>query len=137
MRLAPRGDDDARINLELVSKWILQLADQINEGDGLEARLDRLIDDQRGIRDQVRGLLGEVASAGAGAEPVGFATDFEALAVRERTLMAEVGDCVDLAAEERLFIEQMPEEERSPDQQGRAYQLAAMTDYLERARGSP
>lgn len=136
VRLAPPGDDDARINLELVSKWILQLADQLNEGDGLEARLDRLIDDQRGIRDRVRGLLGEVANAGAGAEPVGFATDFEALAVRERTLMAEVSDCVDLAAEERLFIEQMPEEERSPDQQGRAYQLAALTDYLERARQS-
>lgn len=136
VRLAPPGDDDARINLELVSKWILQLADQLNEGDQLAARLDRLIDDQRGIRDQVRGLLGEVANAGAGAEPVGFATDFEALAARERALMAEVSDCVDLAVEERLFIEQMPEEERSPDQQGRAYQLAALTDYLERARQS-
>ena len=136
VRLAPPGDDDARINLELVSKWILQLADQLNEGDRLASRLDRLIDDQRGIRDQVRGLLGEVANAGAGAEPVGFATDFEALAARERALMAEVSDCVDLAAEERLFIEQMPEDERSPDQQGRAYQLAALTDYLERARQS-
>lgn len=136
VRLAPPGDDDARINLELVSKWIVQLADQLNQGDRLAARLDRLIDDQRGIRDQVRGLLGEVANAGAGAAPVGFATDFEALAARERALMAEVGDCVDLAAEERLFIEQMPEEERSPDQQGRAYQLAALTDYLERARQS-
>lgn len=136
VRLAPPGDDDARINLELVSKWILQLADQLNHGDRLAARLDRLIDDQRGIRDQVRGLLGEVANAGAGAEPVGFATDFEALAARERALMAEVSDCVDLAVEERLFIEQMPEEERSPDQQGRAYQLAALTDYLERARQS-
>ena len=136
VRLAPPGDDDARINLELVSKWILQLADQLNEGDKLEARLDRLIDDQRGIRDQLRGLLAEVADAGAGAEPVGFATDFEALAVRERTLMAEVSDCVDLASEERLYIEQTPEEERSPDQQARAYQLGALTDYLERARQS-
>ena len=136
VRLAPPGDDDARINLELVSKWILQLADQLNEGDKLEARLDRLIDDQRGVRDQLRGLLAEVANAGAGAEPVGFATDFEALAVRERTLMAEVSDCVDLAAEERLYIEQTPAEERSPDQQARAYQLGALTDYLERARQS-
>ncbi len=136
VRLAPPGDDDARINLELVSKWILQLADQLNEADKLEARLDRLIDDQRGVRDQLRGLLAEVADAGAGAEPVGFATDFETLAVRERTLMAEVSDCVDLASEERLYIEQTPEEERSPDQLARAYQLGALTDYLERARQS-
>ncbi|MDE0036705.1 MAG: hypothetical protein OXU77_03975 [Gammaproteobacteria bacterium] len=136
VRLAPPGDDDARINLELVSKWILQLADQLNQGDRLEARLDRLIDDQRGLRDQVRRLLTDIMVEQAGTEPIGFATEFEALASRERVLMAEVGDVIDLAAEERLYIEQTPEEQRRPDQQGRAHQLAAMTSYLERARQS-
>ena len=136
VRLAPPGDDDARINLELVSKWILQLADQLNQGDRLEARLDRLIDDQRGLRDQVRRLLTDIEVEQAGTEPIGFATEFEALASRERVLMAEVGDVIDLAAEERLFIEQTPEEQRPPEQQSRAHQLAAMTSYLERARQS-
>ena len=136
VRLAPPGDDDARINLELVSKWILQLADQLNQGDRLEARLDRLIDDQRGLRDQVRRLLTDIAAELAGTEPVGFTTEFEALASRERVLMAEVGDVIDLAAEERLYIEQTPEEQRPPEQQSRAHQLAAMTGYLERARQS-
>ena len=136
VRLAPPGDEDARINLELVSKWILQLADQLNQANRLEARLDRLIDDQRSIRDQVRGLLTEIAAQAAGAEPVGFAPEFEALASRERVLTGEVGDVVDLAAEERLFIEQTPEAQRPPEQQSRAYQLAAMTGYLERARQS-
>ena len=136
VRLAPPGDDDARINLELVSKWILQLADQLNQGNRLEARLDRLIDDQRGLRDQVRRLLTDVAAEQAGTEPVGFTTEFESLASRERMLMAEAGDVIDLAAEEQLYIEQTPEEQRSPDQQSRAYQLAAMASYLERARQS-
>ncbi len=136
VRLAPPGDDDARINLELVSKWILQLADQLNQDDRLEARLDRLIDDQRGLRDQVRRLLTDITVEQAGTEPIGFAAEFEALASRERVLMAEVADVVDLAAEERLFIEQTPDEERSPEQQSRAHQLAAMTSYLERARQS-
>ena len=136
VRLAPPGDDDARINLELVSKWILQLADQLNQGNRLEARLDRLIDDQRGLRDQVRRLLTDVAAEQAGTEPVGFTTEFESLASRERVLMAEVGDVIDLAAEERLHIEQTPEEQRPPEQQSRAYQLAAMTSHLERARQS-
>ena len=136
VRLAPPGDDDARINLELVSKWILQLADQLNQGDRLEARLDRLIDDQRGLRDQVRGLLTDIVAEQAGTEPVGFTTEFEALASRERVLMAEVGDVIDLATEERLYIEQTPEEQRPPEQQSRAYQLGAMTGYLERARQS-
>ena len=136
VRLAPTEDDDARINLELVSKRILALADQLNEGDRLEARLDRLIDDQRGLRDAVRGLLAEIDAENAGTEPVGFKTEFDALAGRERALMADVGDSIDLAAEERLYIEQLPEEQRTPEQQSRAYQLTGVTDYLERARQS-
>ena len=136
VRLAPTGDDDARINLELISKRILALADQLNAGDRLEARLDRLIDDQRGIRDATRGLLADVDAEDAGTEPIGFKTEFDALAGRERALTADVGDSIDLAAEERLYIEQLPEAERTPEQQGRAYQLAGVTDYLERARQS-
>ena len=136
VRLAPAGDDDARVNLELISRRILQLADQLNEGDKLERRLDRLIDDQRGVRDQVRQLLGAVAEQGASAEPLGFRTDFEALASRERMLMAETGDGIDLATEERLFIEQTAAAERTPEQQARAHRLAAVNDFLERARQS-
>ena len=136
LRLAPPNDEDARINLELVSRRIMQLADQLNADDRLETRLDRLIDDQRGLRDQVRGLLADVSAEQAGAEPLGFKNEFDGLASRERTLMAEVGDCIDLAAEERLFIEQTPEEERTQEQQGRVYRLQAVNDYLERARQS-
>ena len=136
VRLAPPDDDDARINLELVAKRILELADQLNEGDRLEARLDRLIDDQRGLRDDVRRLLAEVDAEGAGTEPIGFKSDFDGLASRERRLAAEVGEGIDLAAEERLYIEQLPAEARTPEQSSRAYQLAGVTDYLERARQS-
>lgn len=136
VRLAPADEEDARVNLELVSRRILQLADQLNAGDKLQARLDRLIDDQRSLRDQVRGLLTDVATAAATAEPIGFKSEFDGLASRERTLTAEVGDCLDLAAEERLYIEQLPEAERTPQQQGRAYQLQGVADQLERARQS-
>ncbi len=66
VRLAPEGDEDARVNLEVVLRRIQQLADQLNEGNRLETRLDRIIDDQRGIRDGLRRLLGEVEAAGAG-----------------------------------------------------------------------
>ena len=136
VRLAPAEDEDARINLELVTRRILELADQLNQGNRLEARLDRVIDDQRGLRDDVRRLLVDIEAEQAGAEPLGFSGTFEAFASRERTLLAEVGDCIDLAAEERLFIEQTPDEERTVEQQSRAYQLAALADYLERARQS-
>ena len=136
VRLAPPQDDDARINLELVSRRVMALADQLNQGGRLEARLDRLIDDQRGVRDQVRGLLTDIANEGAGAEPLGFSSEFEGLAGRQRVLAADVGDSIDLAAEERSFIEQTPPEERSQEQLGRAYQLDGVIDHLERARQS-
>ena len=136
VRLAPPGDDDARVNLELVSRRILELADRLRGADRLEERLDRLIDDQRGVRDAVRRLLAAVDSEGARAAPIGFRDAFDDLASRERTLVAEVGDSIEAAAEERLSIERAPEDERTPEQRLRAWQLAALGAELERARQS-
>ena len=136
VRLAPPGDDDARINLELVSRRILELADSLRDPDRLRSRLDRLIDDQRGVRDQVRRLLAEVRTEAAATEPVGFKNAYDDLASRERALSAEVSDAIDLAAEERLFIERTPEDERTPEQRLEVWQLTALSGYLERARQS-
>ena len=136
VRLAPPGDEDARVNLELVSRRILALADRLRGADPLEARLDRMIDDQRGVRDGVRRLLAEVRSEGAGAEPLGFRGAYEDLASRERALLAEVGDGIAAATEERLSIESAPEDERAPEERLRAWQLAALVAELERARQS-
>ena len=153
VRLAPPSDDDARINLELVSKRVLALADQLNEGATLQARLDRLIDDQRSIRDGIRSVLQDASPSGsprasqdadapATADTRGITVLLEdhdaynALASRERMLAADVGECIDLATEERLFIEQTPPDQLAPEQQGRAYQLRGVVDFLERARQS-
>ena len=136
VRLAPEGDEDARVNLEVVLRRIQQLADQLNEGNRLEARLDRIIDDQRGIRDGLRRLLGEVEAEGAAAEPTGYQDAFESLAVRERALLAEASDIADLAAEERAHIEAQGEEHMTPEQRTRALQLQGLDDYLQRARQS-
>ena len=96
-RLAPEGDEDARVNLEIVLRRIQQLADQINRDGHLEARLDRIIDDQRGLRDQLRQLLADVESE-QGAD---FRHRFESLAASERALLAETAEVADLAAGER------------------------------------
>lgn len=153
VRLAPPGDEDARINLELVSKRVLALADQLNEGATLQARLDRLIDDQRSIRDGIRSVLQDASPSGSArasqdadapttADTRGITVLLEdhdaynALASRERMLAADVGECIDLATEERLFIEQTPPDQLTPEQQGRAYQLRGVVDFLERARQS-
>ncbi len=136
VRLAPAGDEDARVNLEVVLRRIQQLADQLNDGKGLENRLDRIIDDQRSIRDDLRRLLAEVEADGAGAEPTGFRNAFESLAVRERTLLAESSDVADLAAAERAHIEAQGQEGVTPQQRARAFQLEGLDEYLQRARQS-
>ncbi len=136
VRLAPEGDEDARINLELVSRRILALADNLRDKDRLEARLERLIDDQRSVRDGIRGLLTEIAAQEAATEPLGFRVAHDDLATHERTLMADVADSADLAADERLFVEQTPEEERTPDQRLRIWQLTALGEFLQSARQS-
>jgi len=136
VRLRPE-DEDARINLEVVLRRIQVLADQLNQGaNRLEARLDRLIDDQRGLRDRVRTLLGRIEEAGAGAEPTGFTDEFEVLATSERTLQADAGVVSDLAAEELALIESMGEEERGEQDRIRQVQLTNLDLYLQQARQS-
>ena len=131
-RLAPEGEDDARVNLEIVLRRIQQLADQINQDGRLEARLDRIIDDQRGLRDQLRQLLADAESE-QGAD---FRHRFESLAASERALLAEASDVADLAAEERAHLQGKDDGTLSPEERARVFQLGSMDRYLQRARQS-
>ena len=133
-RLAPAGDDDARVNLELVLRRIERLADSINRANTLEARLDRIIDDQRGLRDGIRRLLTDINAQGAAAQPTGFAADFEALAARERALLAEVSAVADLGTAERGHIDNL--DAPTPEQSVRHAQLTSMERFLQRSRQS-
>ena len=131
VRGGAEGDDDARVNLELVQRRIQQLADQLNQGRGLEQRLARAIDDQRDLRDRLRRLLADTPEANAAPRP-----DFDPLATQARTLLADAGDIADLAGEERALLDSMDEAERSPEQTVRAIQLAGLEGYVHRARQS-
>ena len=136
IRIGSGADEDARVNLELVLRRIQQLADKLNKGKKLEARLDRVIDDQRGLRDGVRRLLQTVDAEGVAADPLIFQKEFEDLATLERMLQAETGNITDLAAEERALLEDMPEEERSDQVRFRLVQLQNLDYYLQQARQS-
>tara|TARA_Y100000310_G_scaffold297174_1_gene329986 strand:- start:928 stop:3300 length:2373 start_codon:yes stop_codon:yes gene_type:complete len=129
-------DDDARVNLEIVLRRIQQLADQLNDASRLETRLARIIDDQRGVRDEMRRLLAEIDTDGAGSEPVGYQRRFEALASRERVLLAEASSIADLADEERQNIDNQDAASLTDEQRVRAFQLQSMGRFLEHARQS-
>ena len=142
VRGGAEGDDDARVNLELVQRRIQQLADQLNQGRGLEQRLERAIDDQRDLRDRLRRLLADTPESGSGQEPSARGSpsleepDFEPLAAQARTLLADAGDIADLAGEERALLDSMDPAERAPEQTVRATQLAGLENYVHRARQS-
>ncbi|MYE23995.1 MAG: hypothetical protein F4Y01_08640 [Gammaproteobacteria bacterium] len=130
VRGAAEGDDDARVNLELVQRRIQQLADQLNQGRGLEQRLERAIDDQRDLRDRLRRMLA------ATPEPGSASRDFNPLATQARTLLADASDIAGLAGEERALLDSIDEAERSPEETVRAVQLLGLESHVNRARQS-
>lgn len=132
-----KDDPDARQNLEIILRRMQQLADQLNKGqNSLEARLGRVIQDQRTLRDRVRGLLGRVNQAGAASEPLNFQTEFEETSTFERTLLSDAGAILDLAGDERDHLSQKAEKDRSSEDQGRLIQLQNLEHYLNLGRGT-
>ena len=72
VRLNPE-DADARVNLEVVLKRMQMLTDQLNQGqNSLQARLQRVLEDNRSLRDKGRGLANQIALAGDGRDPTSF-----------------------------------------------------------------
>ncbi len=135
VRAAPEDQiASAKQNLELVQRRISRLADQINGQSSLDERLRRSIDDQRTIRDSVRGLLTELALSDDG-DPAGYAASFGAIATEERILLADVSDVLLLATEERAELEALGEE-RTQEQAVRAQQLLLLERYLSLAEQS-
>jgi hypothetical protein len=133
VRLDPENED-ARVNLEVVLRRIQILADQLNQGqNSLEARLGRVIEDQRALRDQIRELMQRVAESGAEAEPVAFEGEFDTLATFERRLMADTGTVSDLAGEELDLLRN--KEQRTEEEEVRVVQLGNLDGYLQTARG--
>lgn len=136
VRLRPT-DADARHNLEVVLRRLQQLNDQLSRGQNtLEARLARIIADERTLRDRIRGLLQRIQQAGTAAEPLSFHSEFEDASTFQRTLLSEAGAVLDLAGDERDRLSQKAEKDRSPEDQGRLVQLQNLEHYLNLARGT-
>ncbi|MCP4445014.1 MAG: hypothetical protein GY811_06670 [Myxococcales bacterium] len=131
-----RSDDlDARANLQIVARKSQVLADQLKEGEkGLEASLDRVIEDERALRDDIRGLMEAVQTAGESADPIGFRDQFSALATSERELMADAGVVSDLAADELAGLDGQDPEQMEQQDKLRQMQLRSLDAYLQSAR---
>ena len=97
-RLRP-GDADTRANLGIMRARVQAISDELRKGEGkLEARLDRLIGEQRGVLDEARGAWLAIKETG-GADPLAQQGTLTHLADRERGIVAEAGVVGDLASD--------------------------------------
>ncbi len=138
IRIQPDGDD-ARVNLEIVLRRAQLLADQLNKSQNtLEARLQRVIEDQRSLLDSVRKLMDKIATASpnAAAAPLGYASDFENLATFERTLLSDAGTVAQLAGDELEGLKNQDDDKRSDQDKMRLYQLTNLDQHLQSARAA-
>jgi hypothetical protein len=132
-RLRP-GDADTRANLGIMRARVQAISDELRKGEGkLEARLDRLIGEQRGVLDEARGAWLAIKDSG-GADPLAQQGTLTHLADRERGIVAEAGVVGDLASDEIDAIGKKPEDKRSDEEKVRAVQLKNLDLYLTEGR---
>ena len=132
-RLRP-GDADTRANLGIMHARVQAISDELRKGEGkLEARLDRLIGDQRNVLDEARGAWLAIKQAG-GADPLAQQGTLTHLADRERGIVAEAGVVGDLAADEIDAIGKKPEDKRSDEEKVRVVELKNLDVYLMEGR---
>ena len=124
---------DARINLEVVLTKKRLLVDQLTQGENsLEKRLERLISDLRSIREQIRKIHARMEQLQTDSSR--FRSELESMAVKVRELQADGSLILGLADDEITNLSNIPEEERTQEQQIRLMQLSGFAQYLNLGR---
>ncbi len=134
VRLRP-DHTDARHNLEVVLRRILELADSLakkEEGD-LTQRLDALIASQRGLVASTRQVVERVTAVDDPNVADQFRSDFRQLAVDQRKLLSDSQAFSKTAREELDVLDGKADEEKTPQDNVRAAQLGGVLHYTSRA----
>jgi len=125
-----KDDPNTLANLAIVRARVQAISDELRKGEGsLEARLDRLITDQRTLLDDARGAWISIKQAG-GTDPLAQQGTLTNLADRERGIVAEAGVIVDLASDEIDAIGKKAEDKRTDEERVRVVQLKNLDLYL-------
>ncbi|MAE64940.1 MAG: hypothetical protein CMJ18_11780 [Phycisphaeraceae bacterium] len=125
-----QSDEPApRENLEIVSRWALALADTLSrEQDGdLTARLDQLIDGQRQLVQLLKKTVEQVDESEV---PEHLRERFAGLEVEQRMVLSDLEAVADDARSRAEQIDQVPEDERKPEQSIELAKLAGVGAYL-------
>jgi len=129
LRLRPK-DADTLANLAVVRARAQAISDDLRKDESkLEARLDAVIADERGVLDEGRAAWVAIRQAG-GTDPLAQQAALTKLADRERGIVAEVGSIGDLASDEIDAIGKKKDDKRDPNEQVRMVQLKNLDLYL-------
>ncbi|CAN5738219.1 hypothetical protein BH11MYX2_BH11MYX2_22160 [soil metagenome] len=129
-----KDDPAAQANLAIVRARVQAISDELRAGEGkLEARLDKLIGEQRAVLDDSRQAWASVKQTG-GVDPLAQQQTLTHLADRERGIVAEAGVVTDIAADEIDAIGKKPEDKRTDQEKVRVMQLKNLDLYLLDAR---
>jgi len=129
-----KDDKDTQANLAIVRARAQSLSDELRKGEGkLEARLDALIGEQRGVLDEGRTAWVTIKQGG-GADPLAQQGTLTHLADKERGIVAEAGVVGDLADSEVDEIAKKAEDKRTDQEKVRLVVLKNLGIYLGEAR---
>ena len=125
-----KSDADTQANLAIVRARTQALTDELARGQGkLEARLDAVIKEQRGVLDEARGAWIAIKQAG-GTDPLAQQAPLTKLADEERGIVAEAGVISDLASDEIDSIGKKPADKRDQQEAARVVQLKNLDIYM-------
>jgi hypothetical protein len=125
-----KTDADTAANLAIVRARTQALTDELARGQGkLEARLDAVIKEQRGVLDEARASWIAIKQAG-GTDPLAQQAPLTKLADEERGIVAEAGVISDLASDEIDSIGKKPADKRDQQEAARVVQLKNLDIYM-------
>jgi hypothetical protein len=129
-----KDDDNTKTNLAIARARKAAIEDQLRQGENkLEARVDAVIKEQRGVLDEARGAWAAIQQKAA-ADPLAQQGSLVHLADKERGIVAEAGVITDLAGEEIDAIGKKPDDKRSDEEKMRVVQLKSLELYVLDAR---
>ena len=128
-------NDDARHNLEVVMRRILELSDSLAQQDqqDLTKQLEAVIETQRGLVAQLRQLVQMLSTTDDPNAADQLRSEFRQLALEQRKNISASQSVSSMAREEVDSLTGKAEEQRTPEEQLRLNQLSNLLHYANQA----
>ena len=134
VRLRP-DSRDARHNLEVLLRRLLELADSLRKKDDrdLAQRLDALIEAQRRVLVETGSLVQDLAGNQKPDTQDRLRGDFRRLSVDQRKVLSDSESFAASARQELDALQAKKDEQRAPQEELRAAQLSGLLQFVDRA----